>query len=84
MDGALTMQILKLLSGDPVLFADVRHYHADKDVWDLCNSGQHATWYAARSRRPGGEPRQGRTSTRRSSTSRPAARPYSTSPRPAT
>jgi L-fucose isomerase len=35
-----------------VLFADVRHYHADKDVWDLCNSGQHATWYAARSADP--------------------------------
>ncbi|GAA2854754.1 L-fucose/L-arabinose isomerase family protein [Nonomuraea rubra] len=52
MDGALTMQILKLLSGDPVLFADVRHYHADKDVWDLANSGQHATWYAARSDDP--------------------------------
>ncbi|MZD08718.1 fucose isomerase [Streptomyces sp. SID5785] len=52
MDGALTMQILKLLSGDPALFADVRHYHADKDVWDLCNSGQHATWYAARSADP--------------------------------
>ncbi|GAA2432863.1 L-fucose/L-arabinose isomerase family protein [Actinomadura vinacea] len=52
MDGALTMQILKLLTGDPVLFADVRHYHADKDVWDLCNSGQHATWYAARSDDP--------------------------------
>ena len=59
MDGALTMQVLKLLSGDPVLFADVRHYHADKDVWDLCNSGQHATWYAARSADPGGEPRPG-------------------------
>ncbi|WP_433328005.1 L-fucose/L-arabinose isomerase family protein [Spirillospora sp. CA-294931] len=52
MDGALTMQILKLLTGDPVLFADVRHYHAGKDVWDLCNSGQHATWYAARSDDP--------------------------------
>ncbi|MBL1068606.1 L-fucose/L-arabinose isomerase family protein [Streptomyces sp. 7-21] len=52
MDGALTMQILKLLSGDPVLFADVRHYHADRDIWDLCNSGQHATWYAARSDDP--------------------------------
>jgi len=53
MDGALSMQILKLLSGGtPVLFADVRHYHADRDVWDLCNSGQHATWYAARSADP--------------------------------
>lgn len=52
MDGALTMQLLKGLSGTPVLFADVRHYHADRDVWDLCNSGQHATWYAARSDDP--------------------------------
>jgi len=53
MDGALTMQILKLLTGGtPVLFADVRHYHADRDIWDLCNSGQHATWYAARSDDP--------------------------------
>src|SRR5918993_1796172 len=29
-DAALTMQILKHLSGTPVLFADVRHYHADR------------------------------------------------------
>ena len=48
MDAALTMQILKHLSGTPVLFADVRHYHADRGIWDLCNSGQHATWFAAR------------------------------------
>jgi L-fucose/D-arabinose isomerase len=52
MDAALTMQLLKLITGDPVLFADVRHYHADRDMWDLCNSGQHATWYAARSDDP--------------------------------
>lgn len=53
MDGALTMQILKLISGGtPALFADVRHYHADPGVWDLCNSGQHATWYARRSDDP--------------------------------
>lgn len=52
MDGALTMQILRQLSGTPVLFADVRHYHADLEVWDLCNSGQHATWFAARSQDP--------------------------------
>ena len=52
MDGALTMQILARLSGTPVLFADVRHYHADLDIWDLCNSGQHATWFAARSDDP--------------------------------
>ncbi len=52
MDAALTMQMLKHVSGTPVLFADVRHYHADLDIWDLCNSGQHATWYAARSDDP--------------------------------
>jgi L-fucose isomerase len=52
MDAALTMQILKGLSGTPVLFADVRHYEASLDVWDLCNSGQHATWFAARSDDP--------------------------------
>lgn len=52
MDAALTMQILKSLSGTPVLFADVRHYHTDLDIWDLCNSGQHATWFAARSDDP--------------------------------
>jgi L-fucose isomerase len=52
MDGALTMQILKRLARTPVLFADVRHYHADLGVWDLCNSGQHATWFAARSDDP--------------------------------
>jgi L-fucose/D-arabinose isomerase len=52
MDAALTMQILGSLSGTPALFADVRHHHADLDVWDLCNSGQHATWFAARSDDP--------------------------------
>jgi L-fucose/D-arabinose isomerase len=52
MDAALTMQILSSISGTPALFADVRHFHADLDVWDLCNSGQHATWFAARSDDP--------------------------------
>jgi L-fucose isomerase len=48
-DAALTMQIFKHLAGTPVLFADVRHYHTDLGVWDLCNSGEHATYFAARS-----------------------------------
>ena len=52
MDGALTMQLLRNIAETPVLFADVRHYHADRDIWDLCNSGQHATWFAARSDDP--------------------------------
>lgn len=51
--GAITMQLLKYLSGGlPSLFMDVRLYHADLDVWDLVNSGQHASWYAARSADP--------------------------------
>lgn len=49
MDAALTMQILKHVAGTPALFADLRHYHEDLDIWDLCNSGQHPTWFAARS-----------------------------------
>lgn len=49
MDAALTMQIFKLLAGTPVLFADVRHYHAELEMWDLCNSGEHATYFAQRS-----------------------------------
>ena len=52
MDAALTMQLLKGLAHTPVLFADVRHYHADRQIWDLCNSGEHATWFAARSDDP--------------------------------
>jgi L-fucose isomerase len=52
MDGALTMQIMKHLSGEPVLFSDVRHYDADDDVWYFANSGTHATYFAGRSRNP--------------------------------
>lgn len=52
MDGALTMQLLHKISGTPVLFADVRHYFPEEGIWDLENSGQHATWYAARSDDP--------------------------------
>ena len=52
MDGALTMQVLKRLSGTPVLFADMRHYDRGLGVWDLVNSGQHPTWFAARSDDP--------------------------------
>jgi L-fucose isomerase len=48
-DGALTMEIFKHLAGTPALFADVRHYDAADNVWDLCNSGEHATYFAGRS-----------------------------------
>lgn len=49
MDAALTMQIFKHLARTPVLFADVRHYHADLGIWDLVNSGEHATYFAGAS-----------------------------------
>jgi L-fucose isomerase len=49
---ALSMQLLKYVSGGlPTLFMDVRLYHADEDVWDLVNSGNHASYYAALSPR---------------------------------
>lgn len=52
MDGALTMQIFKLITGEPVLFSDVRHYDAKDDVWYFSNSGTHATYFAGRSNDP--------------------------------
>lgn len=52
MDAALTMQIFKHMANTPVLFADIRHYHSDLGVWDLCNSGEHATYFAGKSFNP--------------------------------
>jgi L-fucose isomerase len=52
MDGALTMQIFKHLSGSPVLFADVRHYDAENNIWYFSNSGTHATFFAGASYKP--------------------------------
>ncbi|MCA9445547.1 MAG: L-fucose/L-arabinose isomerase family protein [Candidatus Omnitrophica bacterium] len=49
-NGALTMQMLHLLSGTPVLFADLRHYHENLKIYDLVNSGQHAPWFSKRSK----------------------------------
>ncbi|MCC7491126.1 MAG: hypothetical protein IT204_02200 [Fimbriimonadaceae bacterium] len=48
-NAALTMQIMHQISGTPVLFADLRHYHEDLEMYDLVNSGQHAPWLAHRS-----------------------------------
>ena len=52
MDGALTMQLFKHLTGLPVLFADVRHYDRDDNVWYFSNSGTHATYFAGKSMDP--------------------------------
>lgn len=51
-DAALTMQILKQLTHDPVLFMDVRHWDEENQVLEFCNCGSEATWYAARSNNP--------------------------------
>jgi len=48
-NGALTMQLLHLLCGTPVLFADLRHYHQELDVYDLVNSGEHPPYLSKRS-----------------------------------
>jgi len=45
-DAALTMQILKLLTGDPVVFMDVRHWDAAHGVMVFCNCGSESTYYA--------------------------------------
>jgi L-fucose isomerase len=45
-DAALTMQILKMLTGDPVIFMDVRHWDPDYQVMVFANCGSESTWYA--------------------------------------
>ncbi len=51
--GAVTMQILKYIGGGvPVLFADVRLYVPEKDLWLFVNSGNHPSWYASLSYDP--------------------------------
>ena len=51
-DAALTMQILKLLTGSPVAFMDVRHYDPDYKVMVFCNCGSQSTYYAGLSDNP--------------------------------
>lgn len=48
-DAALTMQILNLLTGDPAIFMDVRHWDQENCVMEFCNCGAQSTWYAAAS-----------------------------------
>ena len=51
-DGALTMQIMKLISDQPALFFDFRHYDKAAGVFVFCNCGAMSTWYADRSNAP--------------------------------
>lgn len=49
-DGALTMEILKQISGGgSTLFADVSHMDADKSILYLPNCGGMCSWFAGRS-----------------------------------
>ena len=53
MDGALTMQLLKHVTrGQPVLFADVRHYDEFRQLWYFSNPGMHPMFFAGASMRP--------------------------------
>ena len=51
-DAALTMQILKLLTEEPVIFMDVRHFDTEYEVMVFCNCGSQSTYYASRSNDP--------------------------------
>ncbi|MFO7959279.1 MAG: L-fucose isomerase [Candidatus Brocadiia bacterium] len=51
-DGALTMQILQLISGFPALFLDLRHYEVESGYWVLCNCGGQSVYYSQRSDEP--------------------------------
>lgn len=51
-DGALTMQILKLVSGKPPSLLDLRFYDKNKQAYVMPNCGSAPTWFAARSDDP--------------------------------
>ncbi len=45
-DAALTMQILKMLTGTPVIFMDVSHWDSEYKVMVFANCGSESTWFA--------------------------------------
>jgi L-fucose isomerase len=51
-DGALTMQMLKLISGKPSCLLDLRFFDREKGVYVMPNCGAVPTWFAARSDGP--------------------------------
>ena len=51
-DGALTMQVLHLLSGLPPLFLDLRHFDTTRGLWTMCNCGGQSVYYSRRSPDP--------------------------------
>jgi L-fucose isomerase len=51
-DGALTMQLLTLVSGKPSCLLDLRFFDPEKTVYVMPNCGAAPTWFAARSQDP--------------------------------
>jgi L-fucose isomerase len=51
-DGALTMQIMRLITNRPTSLLDLRFYDRKNNVLVMPNCGAAATWYAARSSSP--------------------------------
>jgi L-fucose/D-arabinose isomerase len=51
-DGALTMQLLSLVSGKPSCLLDLRFFDQEKKVYVMPNCGAVPTWFAARSNDP--------------------------------
>lgn len=53
LNGVLTMQILKLLSGGkPVYFGDILFWDREKRLFTIANCGGASTWYTKRSQNP--------------------------------
>ncbi len=51
-DGALTMQVLRLVSAKPACLLDLRFFDKEKQVYVMPNCGAAPTWFAARSEDP--------------------------------
>ena len=51
-DGALTMKILQMISGQPASLLDLRFFDPGKSVYVMPNCGSAPTWFAARSDEP--------------------------------
>jgi L-fucose isomerase len=51
-DGALTMQLLHMVSGQPACLLDLRYFDPGHDVYVMPNCGSAPTWFAGRSNDP--------------------------------
>lgn len=51
-DGALTMQLLRMVSEQPACLLDLRYFDPNRGVYVMPNCGSAPTWFAARSNDP--------------------------------